>query len=125
MRVQIDKDVDLDTLAGQLKTALGVDVALSARNPGQDDSKGGVLPGVVVLLDAKTGRELPDLDSAKVAAVLAAHTIPTPPKTPARALADALSGAANLADLKAALTAFAGTVADQEDKARQRARGRG
>jgi hypothetical protein len=87
---------------------------------GQKDDKGNDLPGVVVLLDSKTGEPLPDQDSVKVAAVIAAHVPPPPAKTPHKALADALGSAANLGDLKAALVAFAGTVADREDKARQR-----
>jgi hypothetical protein len=126
MRVPITKDVDPGTLATQLSTALGIQVAVSARNPGQKDDQGKDLPGVVVLLDANTGNELPDQDAAKVTAVLTAHTIPVPPKTPARTLADALGSAASLADIKAALVGFATKVADQEDQTRQRGpRGRG
>jgi hypothetical protein len=125
MRVQIGKDVDPGSLAAQFTSALGFPVAVSTRNPGQDDGKGGTLPGVVVLIDPATGNELPDQDATKVAAVIAAHVIPPPPVTPHKALATALGSAANLADLKTALLTFAGAVATQEDQQRQRpARGR-
>ncbi len=126
MRVQITRDVDPDTLADQLKTALGMDVALSVRNPGQNDTKGEPLPGVIVLLDANTGEPLPDQDLKKIAAVLTAHVPPQPKPAPAKALADALRSGTNLADLRAALVTYADTLVDRENAARQRRqRGRG
>lgn len=116
MRTPISKDVDPGTLADQLTAALGIPVAVSVRQPGQKDDKGKDLPGVVVLLDATTGQELPDQDAKKVADVLAAHVIPPDPVSPAKALADALGSAATLADLKAALVAYAGTLVSRESK---------
>lgn len=120
MRITITNAVDPATLAAQLASALGIPVAVSSRSPGQDDGKGGTLPGVVVLIDPATGAELPDQDPAKVAAVIAAHVIPPPPVTPAAALANALGSANSVADIKAALTGFAGAVVTQEAQARQR-----
>lgn len=120
MRTPIAKAVDPGSLAAQFAAALGIPVAVSTRNPGQDDGKGGTLPGVVVLIDPATGQELPDQDATKVAAVIAAHVIPLPPVTPHKALATALGSAANVVDVKAALMAFAGAVVAQEDQARQR-----
>ncbi|HEX5345964.1 MAG TPA: hypothetical protein VFW64_02510 [Pseudonocardiaceae bacterium] len=123
MRIPITKAVDAGSLAAQFTAALGIPVALSTRDPGQDDGKGGTLPGVVVLIDPATGAELPDQDAAKVAAVIAAHVIPPPPVTPHKALANALATAATPADVKTALMAFAGAVVTQEDQARQRQNG--
>lgn len=120
MRIQNTKAVDAGTLAAQFAAALGIPVAVSTRDPGQSDGKGGTLPGVVVLIDPATGQELPDQDATKVAAVIAAHVIPPPPVTPHKALANALGSAANVADLKAALATFAGAVVAQEGQARQR-----
>jgi hypothetical protein len=118
MRIPITKDIEASALASQLATALGIPVAVSSRNPGQDDGKGGTLPGVVVLIDPATGVELPDQDATKVAAVIAAHVVAPPQPTPHRALATAVASASNVNDLKAALAAFAGGVADAEDKAK-------
>lgn len=120
MRIPINKATDPGSLAAQFAAALGIPVALSTRDPGQSDGKGGTLPGVVVLIDPATGNELPDQDLTKVNAVIAAHVIPPPPVTPAAALANALGSANNLADLKAAVAGFAGAVVAQEAQARQR-----
>lgn len=120
MRIPITNAVDPVALSAQFTAALGIPVAVSTRDPGQSDVKGGTLPGVVVLIDPATGNELPDQDPAKVAAVIAAHVIPPPPVTPAAALATALGSANSLADIKAALTGFAGAVVAQEAQARQR-----
>lgn len=122
MRVPITKDVDPDTLAVQMTAALGRPVALSVRNTGEVDNDGNPLPGVVVLLDAGTGTELADQDPRAVANVLAGHVVPPPPKTPAKALADALATAGTVADVRGALVAFAKGITDQEDLARGRRR---
>jgi hypothetical protein len=122
MRVTIVKDVDPATLAAQLTTALGKNVAVSTRNPGEVDNDGKPLPGVVVLLDAGTGTELADQDPQTVANVLAAHVVPPPPKSPAKALAEALATAGNIADLRSGLVAYVKTITDQEDLARARRR---
>lgn len=125
MRITVTKAIDASSLAAQFITALGIPVAVSTRDPGQSDGKGGTLPGVVVLIDPATGQELPDQDATKVAAVIAAHVIPLPPVTPHKALATALGSAANVVDVKAALMAFAGAVVAQEDQARQNRGGGG
>jgi hypothetical protein len=120
MRVPITKEVDPGTLADQLKAALGIDVVLSVRNPGQKDNDGVVLPGVIVLINPATGNELPDQDLTKINTVLAAHTLPSPPVTPARALSDALATATNLQDIKAAIKGFADNTVTQERPRRVR-----
>lgn len=120
MRITVNKATDPGSLATQFAAALGIPVAVSTRDPGQSDGKGGSLPGVVVLIDPATGNELPDQDASKVAAVIAAHAIPPAPVTPAAALANALGAANSLADIKTALTGFAGAVVAQEAQARQR-----
>jgi hypothetical protein len=120
MRIQITKDVDPTTLADQLSAALGIPVALSSRNPGQKDNQGNNLPGVVVLIDPATGNELPDQDLTKVNAVIAAHTIPVPPPTPAQALSDALGAAgSNVGAVISALKSYAGTIVAQEAQQRR------
>jgi hypothetical protein len=119
MRIPITNAVDPDTLAAQFTTSLGIPVAVNTRDPGQVDDQGAAIPGVVVLVDPATGGELPDQDAVRVAAVIAAHVVPVV-KTPHRALADAITSANNVGDVKAALLAFAGTVAAGEDQKRQK-----
>lgn len=122
MRVPINKEIDLETLAPRLKTVLGRDVALSARMPGQVDDNGHPLPGVLVLLDAATGEPL-DLPAGAVSAIqnaVAAHVPPETPKSPVKALTEALGTASTIADLKAALVTYAGALVDREDKVKQR-----
>lgn len=119
MRIPITAPVDPDSLAAQFATSLGIPVAVNTRDPGQVDDQGATIPGVVVLVDPATGGELPDQDVGKVAAVLAAHVVPVV-KSPHRALADAITSANNVGDVKAALLAFAGAVATSEDQRQKR-----
>jgi hypothetical protein len=120
MKIQVSKSVDASTLADQFTAALGMPVAVSTRNPGQKDGQGNNLPGLVVLIDPATGNELPDQDLTKVNAVIAAHTVPVPPPTPAQALSDALGAAgSNVGAVISALKAFAGSVVAQEAQQRR------
>ncbi len=123
MRVQINKTIDSRQLAAELTAVLGVPVAVSARNPGQFDARGNPLPGLILLVDPRTGRDLPDQGETRVAEVVAAHTPvpePEPPKTPAKTLAEAIGAATNFADLKAALVAYAGGLVAREEQVRKR-----
>ena len=119
MKMQISKSVDASTLADQFTAALGIPVAVSTRNPGQKDPQGGLLPGLIVLINPATGSELPDQDLTKVNAVIAAHTIPVPPPTPAQTLSDALGAAgSNVGAVISALKGFADGVVAQEKRGR-------
>jgi hypothetical protein len=120
MKIQISKSVDASSLADQFTAALGIPVAVSTRNPGQKDPQGNNLPGLVVLTDPATGNELPDQDLTKVNAVIAAHTIPVPPPTPAQALSTALGSVGNnVAAIVAAIKGYADSVVAQEAQQRR------
>ena|SRR6476646_6437228 len=119
MRIPISKTVDAATLADQMKSTLGIDVGVTVVNTSVDGN-GAPVQGLVILIDAATGAEVPDQDPVKVAAVISAHVVPPPPVTPHKALANALGSANNLGDVKTALMAFAGAVAAHEDSSRNR-----
>lgn len=90
-------DIDLGQLTAEISSQTGRDVALSARLPGQIDAEGAELPGVLVVLDAATGKAV-DLDVRAVAALVKAH-VPSPPEDRRAQLADkARSG--SLTDLE-------------------------
>ena len=108
MSIEIRSDVDPQTLAEQIGSALGQDVALTVRQPGQEDDSGNTLPGVVIVLDLD-GLPL-YLDGSQLALVEATiekHVVPEPRKTAMEELADAAEGATTMADLQAAILAFA------------------
>lgn len=107
MRIETTKLVDAGQLARDLTVTLGTAVACSTRAPGQFDSQGLGLPGLVVLLNPATGDELDDLDLTTIQAVIAAHVPPEPHPGPHRRLAEAAEAATTVAGLKAALLEFA------------------
>lgn len=105
-------DIDFSQLSKELSTALGKSVGVSLTAPADQG-------GELIVVDNVSGAWL-DVDPAVVAAVITAHVAPPPPVTPVAALANALGSASSLADLKSALTGFAGAVVAQEAQVRQR-----
>lgn len=82
-------DVNLAALGQELSSKLGREVALTARLPGQLDEEGNDLPGVLIVLDAKTGEEL-DADDVAVTKAVQAHK---PPLTAQERRAQAIASA--------------------------------
>lgn len=109
MRIDLDKEIDPSQLAEELSERLGRRVAVNVREPGQVDDQGEELPGVVVVLDAETGEELPGkaADAKAVRKVLNDHTPKPPERKPTRdeQVVAALQAAKTLDEVKAALVA--------------------
>lgn len=95
MRIETDSPFDLRQLGDEIAAAVGQEtVALSGRQPGQPDGEGGTLPGVIVAPD--------DLDETAVRDAIVAHE-PAPAVDAAAELADAITAATTVEELKAAL----------------------
>lgn len=128
MNFDITSPVSPRLLADQISAAIGQDAAVNCRQPGQLDRDGNELPGVLTVVDNSTGEPLPEDDAirAQIAAVIAAHVVPDPPKPVMEQLAEAVSGASNFADLQAAVIAFAQAntppPSEQPDRPVRRAR---
>jgi hypothetical protein len=75
-------DVEPDVLAADLSQALGREVAVATRPPGQTDDDGEPIPGLLVVIDPDSGDVL-DVPPATVTDALTAHTPaePVPPLT--------------------------------------------
>jgi hypothetical protein len=104
-------DIDFAQLSTELSAVFGRSVGVQLTAPADQS-------GELIVVDNVSGAWL-DVDPAAVASAITAHVALPEPKTPHKALADTLGTATNIADLRAALQAFAGAVVTQEVKTKQ------
>lgn len=101
-RVEVRKPVDLAALADELSVRLGRPVVLGGTLP--QDTEDGL--GLITVRDAETGEEI---DDEAVAGVVEAH-VPPVRVSPAAQLAKAAEEARTVAQLSAAIVAYARTL---------------
>lgn len=102
-RVEVRKPVELAALADELSVRLGRPVVLGGTLP--QDTEAGL--GLITVRDAETGEEIDkEIDEEAVAAVVKAH-VPPVRVSPAAQLAKAAEGARTVAQLSAAIVAYA------------------